>query len=114
MPALPRSPPWRSSSSICPAASRPKVDRMRAVIVPPASICATVTSPCGEIRGLALEAWLCGDLALRKPAFVGGEDRGDQASCGPDDLGVAADGVRVVDQVQDGVDAVGGRGGPRI
>jgi WhiB family redox-sensing transcriptional regulator len=45
MMALPCRPPWRSSSSTRPAASRSTVEPMRAVIVPSASICPTVVSP---------------------------------------------------------------------
>jgi hypothetical protein len=59
MTALPRRPPRRICSSTCPAASRSTVERMRAVIVPSASTCTTLVSPSGEIRGFALEAWLC-------------------------------------------------------
>src|SRR5580698_529297 len=58
MRALPRRPPCWSWSSTCPAESRATAERIRAVIVPSASSCATVVSPSGEIRGFALEAWL--------------------------------------------------------
>jgi hypothetical protein len=35
------------------------VERIRAVIVPSASMPATSVSPCGDIRGFALDALLC-------------------------------------------------------
>jgi len=48
-----------------------------------------------------------GDPTLGKPTFVRSEDGRDQMPSGPDYLGVAADGVRPIDQVKDGIDAVG-------
>jgi len=47
-----------------------------------------------------------GDLALSKPTLVGGEDGRDQMSSGPDDVGIAADGIGAIDQVEDGIDTV--------
>jgi hypothetical protein len=47
-----------------------------------------------------------GDLPFSKPGLVRSEDRRDQPSRGPNDVGVAADGVWAADQIQDGIDAV--------
>jgi|HubBroStandDraft_6_1064221.scaffolds.fasta_scaffold670159_1 hypothetical protein len=115
MTALPRRAPRRSWSSPCPAASGSAVEPIRAVIVRSASICATVVSPSGEIRGIGRGGMVTrGDLPLREPAFAGREDGRDQASAGPDDPGVAADRVRAADQVQDGTGAAGVSGAQRI
>jgi hypothetical protein len=46
------------------------------------------------------------DLALSEPAFVCRENRRDEAAAGLDNLRVAADCVRAVDEIEDCVDAV--------
>src|SRR6202034_3754588 len=55
-----------------------------------------------------------GDVTLREPAFVRSEDGRYQLPAAPDDLGVAANGVRAIDQVEDGIDTVGVIGVKRI
>ena len=55
-----------------------------------------------------------GDLAIGKPTFVCREDRRDESPSGPDDLGVATDGVGTIHQVKDGIDAIGMIGMERI
>ncbi len=46
------------------------------------------------------------DLALSEPSFVGRVKRRDEAASGLEDLSVAADCVRTVDEIEDGVGAV--------
>src|ERR1700691_3881945 len=44
------------------------------------------------------------DVTVSEPAFIRREDRRDYGAAGLDDVRVAADGVRAVDQIEDAVD----------